>query len=85
MTNAIKKTGATLFFHLSLLAMRCYPKCNNATYVCHVGNKTVPFAVLYSLPSTVTKRQFLEALSSSSSSISLLAKPLPNTSLTFST
>ena len=30
MTNAIKKTGATLFFHLSLLAMRRYPKCNNA-------------------------------------------------------
>lgn len=30
MTNAIKKQGQPCFFHLSLLAMRRYPKCNNA-------------------------------------------------------
>lgn len=85
MTNAIKKQGQPCFFICRCWQCAVTQNATVQTYVCNVGNKTVPFAVLYSLPSTVTKRQFLEALSSSSSSISLLAKPLPNTSLTFST
>ena len=85
MTNAIKKQGQPCFFICRCWQCAVTQNATMQTYVYNVGNKTVPFAVLYSLPSTVTKRQFLEALSSSSSSISLLAKPLPNTSLTFST
>ena len=58
MTNAIKKQGQPCFFICRCWQCAVTQNATMQTYVCNVGNKTVPFAVLYSLPSTVTKRHF---------------------------